>query len=405
MKIGILKETKIPEDNRVALTPNQIQELSLTYPNIEFKVQSSDIRAYSDNEYTKVGVKVSNDISDCDILLGIKEADIETLLPNKHYVFFGHIAKMQPYNKDLFKRLIDLKDTFSDYEYLTGEDGHRLVAFGWYAGVVGLYYTLIGWGIKTKTYTLPMPNKHFSVEDIICNIKNVSIPATKMIVTGNGRVSNGAQYILKSIGAKRIDSSNFLTYQPTEGIAYCVLTTEKLVAPNNPRQEFESNDFKIHPENYHQIFDKYFKSADILLSCHYWANKQPVYLSKQDFLSEGFRFKMIGDITCDIQGSIYSTLRSSTHCSPFYDYNPITGQEEEAFSSNTNVTVMAVDTCPNALPRETSRYFGEELTKHVLNDLFAKETTEFPVLERSTILRDGELAPYFTNLNSYIATF
>lgn len=405
MKIGLLKETKTPVDNRVALTPSQIKELRQKFPHVDFIVQSSDIRAYSDEEYRKEGIEVSNDVSDCDLLLGIKEADISTLLPNRHYIFFGHIAKKQTYNKPLFKRLLDLNTTFSDYEYLVGDDGVRLVAFGWYAGVVGVYYTLWGWGLKNGMYELPRPHLHFTIEELVQNLKKAHIPGTKIVLTGSGRVSQGAQHILNQIGAVKLSPKQFLTTDNDERVIYCVLPIEELVAPDDPNKEFDFKDFVDSPKTYHQTFNRYTKSADILLSCHFWSNNQPVYLSQPDFLTPGFKIKMIGDITCDIQGSIKSTLRSSTHSEPFYDYNPVTGLEEKAFTSSNNVTVMAVDTCPNALPRVTSQYFGEQLIKHVLEDLLARESDRSKVLDRATIIRDGKLTAEFNYLEDYVAGF
>lgn len=405
MKIGLLKETKTPVDNRVALTPTQVKQLSQKYPNIVFKVQSSELRAYSDIEYQNEGIEVAKDISDCDLLLGIKEADITTLLPDKHYIFFGHIAKKQSYNKPLFKKLLDLNTTFSDYEYLVGDDGNRLVAFGWYAGVVGLYYTLMGWGMRTKSYSLPRPHFHFSIEEIIDNLKAIKFSGIKIVITGSGRVSQGAQYILNQIKATELTPEQFLDSEKVDGLTYCVLPVDKLVEPNDQTRGFNFTDFTKNPNNYHSIFNYYSKAADILLSCHFWTNDQPIYLSEDDFLSQGFRIKMIGDITCDIQGSIKSTLRSSTHTDPFYDYNPVCKTEEPAFSKENNITVMAVDTCPNALPRVTSQYFGEQLKKYVLEDIFSKETNRSVVLDRATIIRNGELTSEFDYLKDYVAQF
>ena len=405
MKIGLLKETKTPVDNRVALIPAQIKELSEKYPDIEFKVQSSDIRAYSDDEYLKEGIEVSDNVDDCDLLLGIKEADISTIIPGKHYIFFGHIAKKQAYNKPLFKKLLDLNTTFSDYEYLVGDDGIRLVAFGWYAGVVGVYYTLMGWGLRTKTFELTRPHMHFSIEEIIHNIKEANISGVKIVLTGSGRVSHGAQHILKEIGALELSPEEFLNIDQPEGIAYCVLPIDELVAPDDPNKEFELNDFINNPKEYHATFSRYTRSADIMLSCHFWTNNQPVYLDREDSKRSDFRIKMIGDITCDIKGSIKSTLRPSTHSAPFYDYNPFTDSEEPAFSTDRNITVMAVDTCPNALPRVTSQYFGEQLTKHVLIDLLNAESDRSKILDRATIIRDGRLTAEFEYLNDYVASF
>ena len=197
-------------DNRVALTPAQVAKLNQEYPDSEIVVQSSDIRAFSDEEYRREGVKVVEDVSDCDVLFGIKEAKISTLLPNKHYVFFGHIAKMQEYNRPLLQAFLQKDITFTDYEYLVDDNNVRLCAFGWWAGVVGVYYTLRGYGLKTKAFELPKPDIKFTLDQLVKNLQEVELPKVKLLVTGAGRVSQGAQYVLEKIGAIKIDKEEYL---------------------------------------------------------------------------------------------------------------------------------------------------------------------------------------------------
>lgn len=163
MKIALIKETKIPVDNRVALSPKQVAELNMKYPHHQIVVQASNIRVFSDDEYRAEGVEVQDDVNDAEILFGIKEANIESLIPNKHYFFFGHIAKMQEYNRPLLQALLQKHITFCDYEYLVDDNGVRVCAFGWWAGVVGVYYTLRGYGMKYKLYELPMPDRRFTL--------------------------------------------------------------------------------------------------------------------------------------------------------------------------------------------------------------------------------------------------
>lgn len=408
MKIGILKETKTPVDNRVALTPTQVHDLMIRFPNVKFKVQKSDVRAFNDDEYRNLGIDVVDDIDDCDLIFGIKEANLDVLKPNRHYIFFGHIAKRQRYNIPLFKTLLKNNDTFSDYEYLVNDSGERLVAFGWFAGVVGVYYTLIGWGRRTGAFTLPWPHHHMTVDEIISNIREYFKGNIRIVITGTGRVSQGAQHVLNNAGARELSVDEFTNgingNQITSGIEYCVAPLESLVARKDDK-EFSHADFFRHPENYKSTFSGFAQSADMLISAHYWGDHDPVYLSKEDYLEPGFRIKMIGDITCDIQGSIKSTLRSSTHADPYYDYNPVTGMEEPAFSSDSNISVMAVDTCPNALPRITSEYFGERLIKQVLNDLLSRDSLHSEVLDRATIVDKGELGANFRYLDDYVAEF
>ncbi|MBR3572620.1 MAG: hypothetical protein IKN99_05135 [Bacteroidales bacterium] len=398
MKIGLIRETKIPEDNRVALTPSHLAELQRSFPQDEFVVQSSDIRAYSDEAYRKAGVRVTDNVDDCDILFGIKEADIRTLIPNKHYFFFGHIAKMQAYNRPLLQTLMAKRITFSDYEYLVDDDNRRVCAFGWWAGIVGTYYTLRGYGLRHHLYELPKPDKHFTLEKLTQALKSVELPHIKVLVTGNGRVSHGAQHILETIGAVRLTEEQFMDDSPVNALSFCSADADRLVARNDGG-EFSWDDFIHHPTAYRSDFMRWACKTDVLVSAHFWAPEAPVYLSQENLADPTLRIRFIGDVTCDIQGSIKSTLRASTHDEPFYDYNPQTGKEEPAFSNDSNISVMAVDTCPNALALDTSAYFGDMLMQHVLVPLLKREHSN--IIQRATILEDGKLTPPFAYLEPF----
>ena len=398
MKIGLIKETKTPVDNRVALSPEQIIQLKEIYPNAEIVVQSSDIRAFSDEEYKNKGIPVVESVADCDVLFGIKEAKIDSLLPDKHYFFFGHIAKMQEYNRPLLQTFLKDNITFSDYEYLIDKDGKRLCAFGWWAGVVGLYYTLQGFGLRERTYNLPKPDLRFTIQDLLKALKSVDLPAVKILITGNGRVSKGAQFILEIIGADRLTEEQFTTDSSVNKLSYFVATTDKLVKRKDG-SPYSHEEFKNSPQLYESNFLKWSKYTDIFLSCHFWASDAPVYVTPEILRNQEVPIKVIGDITCDICGSIKSTIRSSTHSEPFYDFNPYTEQEEKAFSSAKNITVMAVDTCPNALAREASQYFGEMLTEHVFKPLLEGKNSR--IIENATIVEKGHLTNRFSYLKSF----
>lgn len=398
MKIGIIKETKTPVDNRVALAPEQVAKLQKDFPDSEFYVQTSDIRAYSDDEYRNLGIEVVDDVENCDVLFGIKEATIESIIPNKHYFFFGHIAKMQEYNRPLLQDMIQKKITFSDYEYLVDDKNQRVCAFGWWAGVVGVYYTLRGYGLRTGKYNLPKPDLKFTLEILIKTLKEIELPAIKVLVTGNGRVSHGAQYVLENIKSRKLSREEFLNTNNVEELTYCTVDVDGLVKRKDG-EEFSFDDFIKNPQEYESDFMKWAKTSDLFISAHFWAPEAPVYLSEDDLKNNDLRIKMIGDVTCDIMGSIKSTIRSSTHADPYYDYNPITQKEEPAFSSDSNITVMAVDTCPNALALDTSAYFGEMLIKHVFEPMLKNEKSS--VIERSTILKEGKLTERFSYLKEF----
>lgn len=401
IKVGILKETKHPVDNRVALAPEQIVSLQERFPQAKFYVQKSDIRAYSDDEYSAAGVSVVDNVNDCDVLFGIKEADIQTLLPNKHYVFFGHIAKEQPYNQPLIRKMVELGITFSDYEYFVDDNNQRLCAFGWWAGVVGTYNTLRAYGLKYKLFELPKPDLKFTLEKLLTNLKEIAhLCKCKVVLTGAGRVSQGSQFVMSHMESCQVSPSEFLELGNVDKLTYVVLHVDNLVERIDISIPFNSNDFKANGQNYKSVFDKYAYVADVLISGHFWSPGHPVYLDNDLLKDPNLNIKVIGDITCDIKGSIMSTLRASTHDDPFYDFSTETLSETPPFSDPDNITVMAVDTCPNALALDTSLYFGEALSEHVF-PLMLSGRTDDPIIERATILKDGRLTDRYMYLKEY----
>ena len=398
MKIGLIRETKNPEDNRVALSPAQVAKLKAEFPDSDIIVQSSSIRAFADEEYRSVGVNVVEDLTDCDILFGIKEAKIDSLIPNKQYFFFGHIAKKQEYNRPLLQAFMQKRITFCDYEYLVDDNNIRVAAFGWWAGVVGVYYTLRGYGLKHKLYELPKPDRRFTLDQLLNSLKSVELPKVKLMVTGAGRVSQGAQYVLDKIGAQKLTEVEYLARDKVDQMSYTFADVDRLVKRKDGT-DFSWNDFTHNAKAYESDFMRWAKKTDVLVCAHFWGPEAPVYLSEDDLRNPEVRIRMIGDVTCDIKGSVKSTVRPATHNDPYYDYNPFTEKDELAFSSDNNITVMAVDTCPNALAMDTSEYFGTMLMKHVFEPLLKGEHSD--VIDRSKILDKGILTPRF----DYLADF
>ena len=400
MKIGLIKETKIPEDNRVALTPAQVALLNQEYPNSEIVVQSSEIRAFTDEEYRQAGVKVVDDLSDCDVLFGIKEAQVDTLIPNKHYFFFGHIAKMQAYNRPLLQAMLTKGLIFSDYEYLVDEHGERVCAFGWWAGIVGVYYTLRGYWLKTGQNALLKPPPDFTLAKMRTILATAHLPKVKILITGNGRVAQGATYILRECRAQELSFDQFINDEPVDCLSFYRAPVNELVKRKDGKP-FDRKDFHDNPVAYESDFLKFARHTDILIPCHFWDPKAPVYLEQEDFVKYHLPIKMIGDITCDICGSIKSTVRSSTHAEPYYDFNPVTHQEEPPFSSPDNITVMAVDTCPNALAIDASEYFGDMLIEYVFKPLLQGERGLSTVIKKATIVENGHLTERYSYLDEF----
>ncbi len=398
IKIGLLRETKSPIDNRVPLTPAQAAELMRINPNLTIVAQSSEIRAFHDDEYKAAGVNVVDSVDDCDYLLGIKEVAANKLINGKKYIFFGHIAKEQSYNKSLCKAMIAKGITFADWEYMT-EDNVRLIAFGHWAGIVGVYNGLRLYGLRTGKYELPKPYTKSTVEDFVRDCKSI-LPilgrdTVNIIITGNGRVANGAMEFLEKVGIEIIHPKDLTSLRENKTVKAFQLGIEEMVARKDGKS-FTVDEFKDTPEDYISKFSEYAQLCDILISCHFWQNNAPKYITS-DMVND-IRIDTIADVTCDIKGSIETTIRPSTHDDPFYAIDRTTLEEVDAMTPGA-IGVMAVDTCPNALPRDASEDFGNQIIKYLIPEIL--KDGDSSVLDRATIIREGKLTPGYMYLENY----
>lgn len=399
LKIGIIRETKNPPDRRVPLTPDQILQLHRAYPYTDFIVQPSQFRCYSDDEYKDAGIPLSEDMRDCDILLGIKEIGKETFLSGKTYLFFAHVGKKQKSNREMFKTMAAKNITLIDYEYLTTSTGERVVAFGRWAGIVGAYNGLRALGIKKSLYSLKPASKAQDYNDLIKNLKDVSLlPGLRILVTGTGRVSGGIMEILARCGIKKVSPEEYLNTSFDIPVV-CQIGPEYYVRHKEGR-EFVFSHFIEHPREYESSFLQFAQATDLLITGHYWDPRSPAFLTKQDMKKTEFRISVIADISCDVNGPLPSTVRPSTISDPYYDYNPFLDKEEPPFSRPENITVMAVDNLPGELPRDASVDFGNQLMKNVLPEII--QGVNSPMLERATILLNGKLTQRFSYLADYL---
>lgn len=397
-KTAILKETKTPPDRRVALSPEQALEFTKRFPDTELYIQSSDIRAFKDEEYTKLGLQVVDDISDCDVLAGVKEVHIPELLNDKTYLFFSHTAKEQEYNRPLLKAFLNKKIRMLDHEYFTDEKGMRLVAFGNWAGLVGAYNGLIAFGKKNNLYELKRAKDCHDIKEMKEQLDKIELPAIKIVITGGGRVAHGAGEILERAGVKKISPENFLdTSKAYDYPVYAQLDPQYYVERKDGK-EFDLQHFFNNPAMYKSIFKPYTKQADIYIACHFWDENSPVFFTKEDIKEDDFRMKVIADVSCDIAGPIPSTLRPSTIENPFYGYIPDTEKECEPFEMSA-ITVMAVDNLPGEVPRDASIDFGKGLLNKVFPALFGTDTSG--IIERATITENGKLGKYFQYLKAF----
>jgi alanine dehydrogenase len=398
LKLGILRETKTPPDRRTALTPMQCLEFKKKFPDIELFIQSSNIRAFKDNEYIEPGLNVVHSLEMCDILIGIKEVNIFDLIEGKTYMFFSHTAKEQKHNQKLLQSLLERNIKMIDYEYLTDNRGARLVAFGAWAGLVGAYNSLIAFGKKFGLYELKRAFEcHDSVE-MFEELNKIQLPAIKIVITGGGRVAQGAERILNHAGVIKISPEDFLN--PLKVYDYPVYSQldPQYYVERIDGETFDLQHFFKNPKMYNSIFKPFLKSADIYIACHFWDEYAPMFFKREDMLEKEFKTKIIADVSCDIGGPIPSTLRASEIANPFYGYNPENGEETAPFDKN-SVTVMAIDNLPGEVPRDASDYFSRKLIENIFPSLFGEVKDE--IIERATITENGKLGKYFEYLKAF----
>ncbi len=398
LKIGLIKEGKVPVDKRVPLTPLQAAAFQKKYA-VQVVVQSSAIRCFKDDEYASKGIEVVEDVSDCDVLLGVKEVPMPELIPAKTYFFFSHTTKEQPYNQTLLQTIIEKKIKLIDYEGLTDSSGARVVAFGRYAGIVGAYNGIMTYGKRYKLFNLRPAHTCYDFDDLKTEYPKVKLPPIKVILTGRGRVSKGAEEVLKGMGIIRVTPAQFLS----EIFNYPVYAQVHSDEYNKTKDgsSFDIKQFHSTPTNFEGDFLKYAKQADVLIAGAFWDPHAPVLFTRKDATKPDFKIKVIADITCDIEGSIPSTLRPSTIADPVYDYSAKNGKEEPAFSNDDNITVMAVDNLPCELPINASNDFGEQLINNVLPHLLAGDKED--VIKRATITDNGKLTPKYSYLKGFLA--
>lgn len=401
IKAGLLRETKNPPDRRVPLSPRQIIALGELYPNVKFFVQPSDLRCYADKEYEYLGIPLKEDLRDCDILLGVKEVDHRVVIPGKTYLFFAHVGKKQPHNREMFVEMAGKGITLIDYEYLTTGNNQRVVAFGRWAGIVGAYNALRASGIRTNNYRLKPAYQCRDLEEVWAGLRRINIDRRlKILATGGGRVACGILETLNVCNILQVEPEDFLTREFDIPVV-CRIGPEHYTR-HSSRQQFSFSHFVSSPDEYITAFLPFTKVTDILITGHYWDPRSPRFFSKEEMKQRDFRISVIADISCDVDGAVPSTIRATTISDPFYGYNPELDAEEPPFANPANITVMAIDNLPGELPRDSSDDFGKQLMKSVLNDLFTGN--ESRLLERATILKNGILTEPFKYLDDYLNT-
>lgn len=400
MKIGIIREGKQPPDMRVPFSPKQCVQIKKRFPNVEVFVQTSKIRCFSDEEYRRAGIPVVEQLDHCDILFGIKEVQFADLIPGKTYFFFSHTIKEQAYNQKLLQEIVRKNIRLVDYEALTDSQGKRIIGFGYFAGLVGAYNGLLTLGKRYRLFDLKPAHKCNDLCEMKQQLADIQLPPVKIAITGgDGRVAGGAIELLNEIYVKQISIDDFLSNNIFAEPVFVQLHV-KDYNTHKKKSSFDMMHFYHNPKAYQGNFSRFCNQTDLLIAAAYWDTNAPVLFSDEDMQQSDFRIKIIADITCDIEGSIPSTIRASTIADPVYDYNPLTGKEELAFSAERNISVMAVDNLPCELPKDASIDFGNNLIKKVLPHLLGND--DEGIVKRASVTENGSLTSNYSYLENYL---
>lgn len=398
MKFAIIKERKNPPDRRVVFSPEKLAEARVKFPDAEFVVESSDIRVFSVSAYEDLGFKVTDDVSDADVMIGVKEVPVENLIPNKKYFYFSHTIKKQPYNRKLLVEMLNKKIEMFDHETIIKENGARLIGFGRYAGLVGAYNGFRALGLRDGLFTLPKVETLADLDTVKKKLDKITIPNIKILLTGTGKVAYGAKEILDHLGIKQISDALYLTSEFTEPV-YCMADVMEY-AKRKDGKVGDKYAFYKDPSGYESNFMPYAKQTDYFIAGHFYGDGAPYLFTRDDAKHPSFKINLVADISCDIDGPVASTIRPSTIAEPFYGYNPQT-EKETAFDNEDAITVMAVDNLPCELPKDASEGFGEAFLEHVIPAFFNDDKDG--ILERAKMTSEnGTLTERYQYLQDYV---
>ena len=397
MHFGIITERKNPPDRRVVLSPQACQKVLETHAEAQITVEPSLIRVFTDEEYVAASVEVASKMEECDVLLGVKEVPIEHLISNKKYFFFSHTIKEQLYNRKLLQAVLEKNIELYDHEVITNTKGIRLVAFGRYAGIVGAYNGFRAYGLKTNLFQLPKAEDIADQQALIAELKKLQLPQIKILLTGKGRVGNGAREMLVGMGLKETTVKEYLK-ETFEVPVFCQIDVLDYNLRKDGLEKDESDFFK-NPTEYKSNFMRFAAVTDIYMAGHFYGTGAPYLFTKEDAKQPQFKIKVVADISCDVNGPVASTIRSSTIADPIYGYDPQTESEVD-FRQPETIAVMAVDNLPAELPRDSSEGFGQAFVESVIPAFFNNDAKG--VLERARMTRNGKLTERYSYLQDYV---
>ena len=380
-----------------------------------------------------LGVTVVGDLDDCPVVVGLKEIPVDVLRPGKVYVFFSHTIKGQPFNMPMLHRILQLGATIIDYEKIVDDRGRRLIFFGNYAGLAGMIDTLwalgkrLEWeGIATPFAEIRQASQYASLDEAKAEIRAVGdeirttgLPAevSPLVigVTGYGNVSRGAQEILDLLPLREVSPQELLSGlrdDEQRPIVKVVFKEVDTVKPLIAGHAFDLEEYYKHPERYGACFEQYIPHLHVLANCIYWEPKYPRLVTRQsvrEIYHEGQpKLRVIGDITCDVKGSIEVTVKATEPDEPIYVFHPEMGTTSAGVEGRGPV-IMAVEILPSELPREASAYFSTILKRFVptiarrrLHRSTSTNSTCPPELKRAIIVYRGALTPAYQYLEQHL---
>jgi alanine dehydrogenase len=397
MKFGIIKECKNPPDRRVVFTPEELVRLQNEHPEAIVKVESSDIRVFSDEQYSELGIEVATDMTDCDVLFGVKEVPVDALIPNKKYFFFSHTIKFQPYNRKLLQAILEKNIELYDHETIVDSKNRRLIGFGRYAGIVGAYNGFRAFGIKFDLFNLVKAETLKNKEELIERLRRPVLPNIKIVLTGHGKVGMGAKEILDGMKVKQVNADDFLNKIYTQPVY-----TQIDVLDYNKRIDgkvLNNQDFYSNPKEYTSDFERFSQVADIYMAGHFHGNGAPDILTREMLNSPKNKIQVVADISCDVDGPIACTVKASTIAEPFFGYLP-NEDKEVPYTHPGSIMVMSVDNLPCELPKDASEGFGEMFMEHVIPAFFNNDKDG--ILQRAKMTESGQLTERFKYLQGYV---
>ncbi|WP_299624737.1 NAD(P)-dependent oxidoreductase [uncultured Tenacibaculum sp.] len=398
MKFGIIKERKNPPDKRVVFAPNKLKEFKQQFLQAEIVVESSDIRVFSDQQYKDAGFEIVSDLSDCDVLLGVKEVPVENLIPNKKYFFFSHTIKKQPYNRKLLQAMLEKNIEMFDHETIIKANGARLIGFGRYAGLVGAYNGFRAIGLKENSFELPKVESLADLDEVKRELDKITLPNIKILLSGTGKVAHGAKEILDHLGIKEVSDALYLTSKFTEPV-YCMVDVMEY-AKRTDGKVGDRFEFYKDPSGYESNFMPYAKETDFFIAGHFYGDGAPYLFTRNDVKSEDFNIKYVADISCDVDGPVATTLRASTIADPIYGYDAASESEID-YKDDNAIVVMAVDNLPCELPKDASEGFGDMFLSHVIPAFYNDDKDG--ILARAKMTNNnGELTERYRYLQDYV---